>query len=306
MENRKRYEKCKAFTLVEILIVVIIIGILAGLMALSAGSSTETAERTVCRGDRRTIKSAYYVERAEEGESFRTSIANAMRQFDKAHQSYISDTIAMYDGICHAGGTYIMTTSNDRLLVSCSVNGHEGEASFTFFDYAAAIAGILSDSKLGEQQKADRLKAIFGKEISTSSLYTNDRLREMLKEKFPTWPAVEKTDPIYQKLKEVMGSGEPYIQPYFVGGKVETKEVLYFVNTDNTTHGAWYAYAVYYNGQWYQKADTTTGKVDVNVGIANLKDCTSLAEAVGSGINGLKIFDVNGNLNTAGGWRTIP
>ena len=30
MENRKRYEKCKAFTLVEILIVVIIIGILAG------------------------------------------------------------------------------------------------------------------------------------------------------------------------------------------------------------------------------------------------------------------------------------
>lgn len=58
----------------EILIVVIIIGILAGLMALSAGSSTETAEKTACRGDRRTIKSAYYVERAENGKTFKESL----------------------------------------------------------------------------------------------------------------------------------------------------------------------------------------------------------------------------------------
>lgn len=88
----------------EILIVVIIIGILAGLMALSAGSSTETAEKTACRGDRRTIKSAYYVERAENGKTFKESLKKAMEQFTKGKQLAIAEDRAVYDGICHAGG----------------------------------------------------------------------------------------------------------------------------------------------------------------------------------------------------------
>lgn len=91
----------------EILIVVIIIGILAGLMALSAGSSTETAEKTACRGDRRTIKSAYYVERAENGKTFKESLKKAMEQFTKGKQLAIAEDRAVYDGICHAGGLYI-------------------------------------------------------------------------------------------------------------------------------------------------------------------------------------------------------
>lgn len=305
VKNYCECQKNKAFTLVEILIVVIIIGILAGLMMLSAGSSTETAERTACRGDRRTIKSAYYVERAENRKTFKESLEKAMAQFDKARQSYISGTIAMYNGICHAGGTYIMTTSGDRLLIACSVKGHEGEANFTIWDYASAIAGILSNSSLNDKQKAAKLKEIFGGDVREAMIYTNDTLRTLLQEKFPNWPAVEKADPIYNILKAAMGTGEPYIQPYFLGGKVDTKEILYFVNTDNKNHGAWLAYAVYYNGKWYQKTDDS-GKVISNVGIANLRNCDSLNDAVGSGPNGLGIFNADGELNTADGWRVIP
>lgn len=124
MENRKRYEKCKAFTLVEILIVVIIIGILAGLMALSFGSSTETAERTACLGDRRTIKSAYYVERAENGKAFKDSLEEAMEQFTKGSQLAIANDRAVYGGICHAGGLYTIITIDDKLVILCSVSGH--------------------------------------------------------------------------------------------------------------------------------------------------------------------------------------
>ncbi|MFR5881335.1 MAG: prepilin-type N-terminal cleavage/methylation domain-containing protein [Cloacibacillus evryensis] len=128
MDKLLKNKKKRAFTLVEILIVVIIIGILAGLMALSAGSSTETAEKTACRGDRRTIKSAYYVERAENGKTFKESLEKAMAQFTKVKNLSTADDSAFCLGVCHAGGTYSMTTtSNDRLLISCSIEGHDEE-----------------------------------------------------------------------------------------------------------------------------------------------------------------------------------
>ncbi|MCD7876684.1 MAG: prepilin-type N-terminal cleavage/methylation domain-containing protein [Cloacibacillus porcorum] len=146
MENRKRYEKCKAFTLVEILIVVIIIGILAGLMALIFGSSTETAERTACRGDRRTIKSAYYVERAESGKTFKDSLEEAMERFTKVKNLNVTGDTAVCTGVCHAGGIYtITTTSDDKLLISCSIEGHDEEK----MDRTKTIYGQVVDAHTG-------------------------------------------------------------------------------------------------------------------------------------------------------------
>lgn len=68
MKNlRKDMKKRPAFTLVELLIVIIIIGILSGSMMLIAGSGTDKAEATRIVSDLRTIKSASLMYYSEEG-----------------------------------------------------------------------------------------------------------------------------------------------------------------------------------------------------------------------------------------------
>lgn len=64
---KKMLKKSKGFTLVELLIVIIIIGILAGMMMLSTGSATDKAEATKIVANMRTIKSGCLMFYADKG-----------------------------------------------------------------------------------------------------------------------------------------------------------------------------------------------------------------------------------------------
>lgn len=271
----------------EILIVVIIIGILAGLMALSAGSSTETAEKTACRGDRRTIKSAYYVERAENGKTFKESLEKAMEQFTKGHELNADDTMAMYEGICHAGGVYIMTESDEgdgTLGVMCTIQGHGGEDLYGWARlrvYAAAINRILELTGSARQEMINKL---LGKEVDIKGS-VNTNISEALLAQTGSWPKWEK-------------DGSLYVHPHFLNGK---GEVLYFANGANNQVTGWTAKAIYYNGKWYEKI---VGEKVVGVGVANVYNYATVAEALTKDTN-IQLLKDDGSINTDAGWREV-
>ena len=63
---KRMLKKSKGFTLVELLIVVVIIGILAGMMMLSTGSATAKAEATKIVSNLRNMKAAAIMVYADE------------------------------------------------------------------------------------------------------------------------------------------------------------------------------------------------------------------------------------------------
>ena len=83
---KKMLRKSKGFTLVELLIVIIIIGILAGMMMLSTGSATDKAEATKIVSDMRNIKTAallYYIDNSTWPSGDITIKSGGSTSFDK-------------------------------------------------------------------------------------------------------------------------------------------------------------------------------------------------------------------------------
>ena len=102
---------------------------------------------------------------------------------------------------------------------------------------------------------------------------------------------MEKDSALYKALKDSsMKTAEPYIQPYFKENKT-----IYWIAENGTNHAQWKAYALYYDGKWYQRTDGST----VNM-------ATFTNQSIESGLKGSDIGLLNddGSINTSL-WKTI-
>lgn len=138
----------RAFTLVEMLIVIVVVGILAGIYLLSAAPAIERAKETDCIADRATMKREYYLLKAEN--TFATS-ADLMKAFTEAvkndlGRSNVSGDGHTFENICRDKGVYTCSLDeNGAISIFCSSHDElsASAASLVITNLTAAQRNIL-------------------------------------------------------------------------------------------------------------------------------------------------------------------
>ena len=117
MQTVRKLRKRSGFTLVELLIVIIIIGILAGAMLLVAGSGTDSAEATKVVSDLRSMKAAallFYADNSNPPLTFANSAETSLDKYSDMSIkdekfSFRGDGTNWWVGRIRDGGTGVIT-----------------------------------------------------------------------------------------------------------------------------------------------------------------------------------------------------
>lgn len=130
------------FTLVELLIVIMIIAILAGMMLLATGSATDSADATKIINDIRSIKSAALLNYVDTG-VWPTAATN--------FSTYVNETLSPY-----------MDRSIDTYYSSGSIESNDSGRIYMLFDITNIDKGVK-----GKLQKSAKKSGLYSDQNNT-------------------------------------------------------------------------------------------------------------------------------------------
>lgn len=144
MKQWLKKRKARGFTLVELLIVIVIIGILAGSLLLVMGSGTDKANATKIASDLRTIKAAMLMYYADNGEFKAMETSAEMKPF---FEKYVDHVPANKLGEYSVKKGLVKTTSDDERAYY---------AVFTFEQEPSRVANVLEQME-GVEKESEKV-----------------------------------------------------------------------------------------------------------------------------------------------------
>lgn len=129
LNAQKKKAKKRAFTLVELVIVIVILGILAGVAAISFSNVTKDAKESVAKANLRAVKSALQMYAVENAGKYPTTIndTNLMKKYDPQLKATITESVAGKGDFIYEM-TYTAATASAGEKIKLLVKWREGGA----------------------------------------------------------------------------------------------------------------------------------------------------------------------------------